>query len=405
MIELWFWVATALIVLLSVLIFVLPMFSGKNQDVAASRDQLNKAFYRERMSEIDEESREGLVEDKSELEVELKKSLLDDIPANKDVVQSQGVKLWMLMPGIIVLVGLSYGLYFVEGHSDKVSHWYQVTENLPELSDRLMDSEAEPLSDQEMTDLTLALRTKLQQSPDDATGWLLLGRLGLSNRDMTTALGAMEKAYKLKPNDMTMKLGYAQAMLYTGDETYVSQSRKILREVIGQDHTNTQAYSLLAFEAFGRGAFDEAIDAWSAMKAFLPANDSRHKMLDMSIAQAKARLGITDDTSSVTVTVSLSDEVKVPQNAALIVSVHSADGATMPYAAKRIKASTFPVTVTLTDADNMLEARKMSSLSGIVVRARLDNDGNVTTKKGDWYGESKPTKLGDKSQVSINKRF
>ena len=75
MTELWFWGATALIVMLSVLLFVVPMLSGKTQDVVASRDQLNKAFFRDRMVEISAEGREGLIDDKSELEVELSNEL------------------------------------------------------------------------------------------------------------------------------------------------------------------------------------------------------------------------------------------------------------------------------------------------------------------------------------------
>ncbi|RXJ72945.1 c-type cytochrome biogenesis protein CcmI [Veronia nyctiphanis] len=404
MTELWFWLVTAVIVLFSIAIFVIPILKGKTQDVSASRDQLNKAFFRERMSELNDENREGLINDQGELEVELKKSLLDDIPDTGGVSDNNTVKVWMIVPGLILLIGLSYGVYFIKGNSDKVNHWHQVTAELPELSQRLMNSDAEPLSDQEMEDLALALRTRLHQTPSDATGWLLLGRLGIANRDMATALGAMEKAYKLKPQDMTMKLGYAQAMLYTGDDVYLQKARELLRSVIGEDPTNTQAYSLLAFEGFGRGAFQEAIEAWSAMKVFLPQDDPRHRMLDMSIAQAKTKLGV-NPASSVSVNVTLSSDVTIADGSVLIVSVHSADGAPMPYAAQRIDKPVFPLSVSLSDVDNMIAARPMSALSEVVVKARLDTDGDVTTKKGDWYGTSEPLKLGDESQVRINKRF
>ena len=53
----------------------------------------------------------------------------------------------------------------------------------------------------------------------------------------------------------------------------------------------------------------------------------------------------------------------------------------------------------------MIESRKLSSLSDIIVRARIDSDGNVATREGDWHGESLPIHLGDDVVVSIDKKY
>ncbi|MEZ8143421.1 c-type cytochrome biogenesis protein CcmI [Enterovibrio norvegicus FF-454] len=403
MTELWFWLITALMVLVSVGLFVVPIYLGKDQDEAASRDELNKAFFRDRMDELEEETEEGLVDNQSELALELQQSLLDDIPEGDKAKTQNKVSMLMLLPGVLILVGLSYSLYFLEGNQQQVVAWQETAERLPELSRRLMSDSEEPMTDQEMADLTLSLRTKLSQTPDDAMGWLLLGRIGLANRDIQTAEGAMGKAYRLMPNDNDVKLGYAQSLMLSGDETNVETARNLLRQVIKKDHGNLQALSLLAFEAFERNAYDEAIAAWSTMKQLLPENDPRISMLDRSIARAQAQVGAGNG-QTVSVTISLDDAVGIPDEGVLIVSVHSADGAPMPVAAKRIPLSSFPLDVELTDADSMIPERLMSSLPNVLVKARIDRDGNVMTKEGDWFGESEPFALGGSSQIVINQK-
>ncbi|KXF81332.1 c-type cytochrome biogenesis protein CcmI [Enterovibrio coralii] len=402
--EMWFWLLTALMVLVSVAAFVVPILRGKAQDEVASRDELNKAFFRDRMAELNEEAEEGLVDNQKELAVELQQSLLDDIPSSEQALSSNKVSPVVLVPGVLVLVFLSYGLYNVMGNQHNVTEWQDVASRLPELSSRLMSDSEEPMTDKEMNDLTLSLRTKLHDTPNDAMGWLLLGRIGLANRDIQTAEGAMAKAYDLSPGDTDIKLGYAQTLMLSGDEANVANARNLLREVIREDHANLQAFSLLAFEAFERGAYEEAIAAWSTMKQLLPADDPRVSMLDRSIERAQVHVGGVEG-QSVSVNIALEDGVKLPEQGVLIVSVHSADGAPMPVAAKRLPLSRFPLNVELTDVDSMIPERQMSSLPEVIVKARIDNDGNVMTKDGDWYGETSPFKMGGESQIVINQKY
>ncbi len=77
----------------------------------------------------------------------------------------------------------------------------------------------------------------------------------------------------------------------------------------------------------------------------------------------------------------------------------------MPVAAARYPLGTFPRTVVLDDNNSMMEGRKLSSLDGLIVRVRIDSDGNVATRDGDWFGESQPAKLGDTVAVSINQQY
>ncbi|MBY7914216.1 c-type cytochrome biogenesis protein CcmI [Vibrio fluvialis] len=404
-----FWISTLILVAIACVFIVIPLIQKKANNDTVLRDELNKAFYKDRLNELQEETAEGLVDNQQDLIADLKQSLLDDIPADKQATQqSQVSTLAVLVPSVLLVVLLSYGMYAKFGNYDKVEHWQQVSADLPQLTRKLMAPQGQgvELTDQEMEDLTLSLRTRLYYQPEDSTGWLLLGRIAMANRDMQTAIGAMKHAYALEPQDGDIQLGYAQALMLSDDEMDQTQARSILQRLAKRDYVDLRVYSLLAFDAFERADYPSAIQYWGLMQKMIGPNDSRYEMLTRSIDSAKRKMGEgVVESKSVSVTISLADNVVLPQNAVLIVSVHSAGGAPMPIAAARYPLSSFPRTVVLDDNNSMMQGRKLSDLSTLMVRVRIDTDGNVSTKDGDWFGESQPVNLGEPVEVVINKQY
>lgn len=401
-----FWLSTVALSVLACVMVALPLIKRKENNDDILRDELNKAFYKDRLSELQEETSEGLVVDQQELIADLKQSLLDDIPSQMDKMQSRISSTAVIIPSVLLTIVLSYGLYIKFGAYQEVEAWYQVSANLPELSKKLMSSTAEPLSDEEMQDLTLALRTRLHYQPQDSTGWLLLGRIALANRDISTAIDAMRKAYDIQPKDADVKLGYAQALMLSQDEMDQANARSILGELVQQDYVDLRVFSLLAFDAFERQDFAAAVKYWSIMQQMIGPEDSRYEMLTRSIESAKQRLGEgAASANGVAVTIELAANVQADPNAVLIVSVHRADGSPMPVAAARYPFGSFPRTVMLDDSNSMMQGQNLSSLSEVIVKARLDSDGNVTTRDHDWYGESEPIAINQPVTVIINKQY
>ncbi|WJG20805.1 c-type cytochrome biogenesis protein CcmI [Vibrio furnissii] len=404
-----FWISTLILVAITCVFVAIPLVQKKANNDTVLRDELNKAFYKDRLNELQEETEEGLVDNEQDLIADLKQSLLDDIPAQEQTKQQSSIStMGVLIPSIALVVLLSYGLYAKFGNYTKVEQWQQVSANLPELTRKLMAPQGQgvELSDQEMQDLTLSLRTRLYYQPEDSTGWLLLGRIAMANRDMQTAIGAMKHAYALEPQDGDIQLGYAQALMLSDDEMDQNQARAILKRLSQRDYVDLRVYSLLAFDAFERADYPSAIQYWGMMQQMIGPNDGRYDMLTRSIESAKRKMGeVVVDGQSVPVTISLASNVTLPQNAVLIVSIHTADGAPMPVAAARYPLSSFPHTVVLDDTNSMMQGRKLSSLDALMVRVRIDTDGNVSTKDGDWYGESQAVKLGESVEVVIDKQY
>lgn len=401
-----FWISTLALIFVGVVFIILPLWKVKDQDDEARRDELNKAFYKDRLAELKEEDAEGLVNNQDELITELKQSLLDDIPAKEKTEQDNLNARLFILPSIIIFIVISYGLYFKFGNIDKIEKWQEVSARLPELSKQLMNPEGVSLSDSEMTNLTLALRTKLHNEPKDAMGWFLLGRIGMSNRDIDTSVGAMKKAYALEPTNVEIKLGYAQALMLSGDDAKADQAKKMLKQVLRSDSTNLRALSLLAFSSFERQDYKGAVSAWKAMQMLIGPDDSRYEMLTRSIERAQSKMNPeTNIGKQVPITVNLGSNVTLPSQGVVIVSIHPADGSAMPVAAARIPLSRFPLKIMMSDDNNMIEQRKLSDMPNFIVRARIDQDGNVSTKEGDWYGESAVSTLGKNVSLEIDKQY
>ncbi|MEZ8034743.1 c-type cytochrome biogenesis protein CcmI [Vibrio crassostreae] len=403
-----FWISTIILSLAAIFLIVLPFINKKANNDEMLRDELNKAFYKDRLVELEVEAEEGLVDNQQELIDDLKQSLLDDVPAQEEMKKTQISTVGVVVPSIILVVVVTYGMYFKFGALDKVQHWQEVSSNLPELSKKLMSSEGGALTDDELEDLTLALRTRLHYQPKDSTGWLLLGRIALANRDAETAKDSMERAYKLEPKNEDVQLGFAQALMLSPDEADQNQARLILSRLIQNDYVDLRVFSLLAFDAFERQDYPGAVKYWSIMQQMIGPQDSRYEMLSRSIESAQKKMGDTmgvDQGKTVAVTLDLSADVNADPNSVLIVSVHRADGSPMPIAAARYPLGTFPRTVVLDDGNSMLEGQELSSLETLMVRARLDTDGNVSTREGDWYGESEVVELGAPVTIDINKQY
>lgn len=75
-----------------------------------TRDELNKAIYRDRLSELAEDEAQGVIAERPELVKELQQNLLTDIPQPLGEVKNP-INRWVLLPGVVVLVVVAVGLY------------------------------------------------------------------------------------------------------------------------------------------------------------------------------------------------------------------------------------------------------------------------------------------------------
>ncbi|EQB2597905.1 c-type cytochrome biogenesis protein CcmI [Aeromonas salmonicida] len=395
-------VIAALLVLVS-LTLAMPLWRGEGEQ-SISRSALNKQLYRQRLLEIGEEREQGILAEEPESLVELQRSLLDDIP---DVEQSaRGGKSLIWIPGVLVLVVVSLGLYYKLGAWQEVQRWQDASSRLGELSNRILVERDAQVTEQDLLDFMLALRTRLKDEPNDYRGWLLLGRLSLDGNDPDMAREALERAYDLAPQKTMVAVPYAQALMMTGDD---AQADQLLSSAIALDPANIEARSVYAFMALQKEDFKTALMRWREMLPLMEKGSTRYAMVERSIDYAEQQLkqrGIAVTTPGTAnksdeqgqqlevkkgefpIHVTLAAGIQMPEDAHLFVFAVVPNGPPMPIAVKRIAGPTLPVTLSLGNGDAMMEGSKLSAYPQLQFKARLSRGGNVMNKEGAFEGVS-----------------
>ena len=398
-----FWIVIAALLVLASLALILPLWRGEGRQ-SISRSALNKQLYRQRLLEIGEEREQGILAEESESLVELQRSLLDDIP---DVEQSaRGGKSLIWIPGVLVLVVVSLGLYYQLGAWQEVSRWQDASSRLGELSNRILVERDSEVTEQDLLDFTLGLRTRLKEEPNDYRGWLLLGRLTLDGNDPEMAREALERAYSLAPQKAMVAVPYAQALMMTGEEARADQ---LLQAAIAQDPANIEARSVHAFMALQKEDFQTALVRWRAMLPLLEQGSTRHAMVERSIEYAEQQLrqrGIAVTAAPAAqagqgnaqvlavkegeypLHITLAPGIQLPEDAHLFVFAVIPNGPPMPIAVKRIPGPQLPLTLSLGDGDAMMEGSKLAAYPELQFKARLSRGGNVMNKEGAFEGVS-----------------
>ena len=354
-----------------------------------NRDRLNTDFYHHRLRELEEDEAQGVIGERATMVSELQQTLLNDIPPQAAAPSRASSRL-VLLPGVVVLIAVSLGMYLKSGGLAQVAGWMQVQQDYPALRAQVMDPQAKPLTMEELARLQLGLRTALQSEPDNLNDWTMLGRLGMVLNNAASASQAFERALQLAPDNLVLKQDYAEVLTRSSDPQDNRQAGLMLSDMLKQDGGNLRTLGLLAFNAYEQQQYDQAIGAWQTMLKQIPAADRRRAMIERSIEQAKTDAGQQNTQLALTVTLTPEAEKMLPPGGVMYISV--SDGVSpVPVAVKRLPLSHFPLSLTLDDSNAMMPERLLSAQHQVQVRVRISRDGSASPRSGDWFGLSAVT--------------
>lgn len=393
-----FWITLSLLLAAASALFLLAGWQRRSVS-DGDRDRLNKIFYQQRLRELEEDEAQGVVAERPVMERELQQTLLTDIPPEPRGRAHHSSR-WVLLPGVVLLIGVTLVMYWKTGDLADVIAWQQVQADYPQLRARVMDPAAQPLTLEELARLQLGLRSALQHDPRNLNDWAMLGRLGMVLNNATSARQAFQHALQLAPDSLALKLDYAEVLTRSADAQDNREGGLLLHDLRRQQPEDLRILGLLAFNAFSQQQYDEAIAAWQQMLTQLPAGDGRRALIARSIEQAKARAGQQESQLSLTVSLSAEAEKMLPQDGVLYISV--SDGVSpVPVAVKRIPLSHFPLSLTLDDSNAMMPDRLLSAQHQVQVRVRISRDGSATPQSGDWSGISALTPWNGHLQMAV----
>ena len=263
------------------------------------------------------------------------------------------------------------------------------------------------------------LAQRLKDKPDDATGWVMLGRSYLVLGRIDESLAAYEKAVALRGSDATTLADYADALAMKNGGEPTAQSDAFVARALAAQPTHLKALALAGSSAFQRADYAGAVRYWERMAQVLPADSPDTPRLQASLAEARMRAGggapatATQSTAaqptaaqptatannagtavSGTVTLAPALAASAAPNDTVFIFARAAQGPRMPLAVMRAQVKDLPITFKLDDSMAMAPSAKISGAAQVIVGARISKSGNAIPQAGDFSGESAPVAPG-----------
>ena len=409
------WASFVLLTLVALLFVVVPFFKRERiqrLDHNANSELIRITHQRldELKADLDNQRIDAQMFDESVNEQ--KRRLLNELSPEK-ALNSKGNNRIFALTGAGFLIVLTAIFYGYTGSQQQIKGWHDAMANLKSYGERAVMQDGEPLTPNELQAFALALRTKLDQSGDDEVAWMLLGRVAMSLNEFDMAMQSFDKVLKMNPDNKQVLISYSQVLLMEGSDANMSRAATMLSRVLKAEPTNIDAISLLALIAYERKDWLQAKTAFEVLLASMQQNDPRYSMIAERIAEIDAHLNneqqVTNtklaeaSNSEISITVDLDSALadSQPQNGTLFVFAKAASGPQMPLAVVKMTEYSFPLTVTLSDSNAMVEGLNLSSVDKIILTARLSKDATVVTSSGELEGKSDVLERANVKEYSL----
>jgi len=244
-----------------------------------------------------------------------------------------------------------------------------------------------------------ALAARLGESPDDVQGWMLLGRSYRTLGDYELARRAFEQAWqRTETPDTTLKLSYAEALLFTDRTAAQGLAGDLIDEVLESSPTNQAALWLGGIVAVERNQPGLAGQRFTAFLATNPppeiADIVRGELVALAMPESGAPSTVAAAPSGPVIELDVSvAEGMMPDalapSALLYVFARPAGGGP-PLAVKQLPVASLPGRIELSDADaiaGMAAGRSLGDQESVTIVARISRSGQATEQPGDVYGE------------------
>jgi cytochrome c-type biogenesis protein CcmH len=252
-----------------------------------------------------------------------------------------------------------------------------------------------------------SLEKRLENDPDDLNGWKMLGRTHQAMQNFEGATAAFERAVELENGQVAQTLIDLAIAITNRDQAPLEEGRAtdLIESALKLDPNSQPALFYSGVAAANRGDTDTAAALWERLLELNPPSDIRG-ILEQNIAawrgeqppaapaqaaaaqdpQAEAATIPDDAVVSVSVSLSPAAQAALAMDAPVFVIARDPTVPVPPIAVSRRMLSELPATVSLSDAQSMVEGRNLSTFAEIELLARVSLSGGPAAQSGDWFG-------------------
>jgi cytochrome c-type biogenesis protein CcmH len=423
-----FWIFAAGLIALAMAFIVLPLVR-KKYSTGISSDELNLSVFKQQMAELDSDLEAGIL-DQARYDAakrDLEKELLSDVDGNQikaDTNSTTGGR-WMAFSALAIPV-VAVVLYQLLGSPQIIQRLANQTPSTAP-SQAQSNTQAPNMEGMPpMDELVKRLAAKMEQTPDNQEGWIMLGRSYMAMKQFPEAMEAFERAMKLDDTNVGLLLAYGEAIAGISGNDFTGKAAPLIEKAFKLEPDNPNTLWMAGIVAYQLGDFQSALTRWEKLQGLLSPQSSELETINSAIDDVRKQLGMapaepelpqiaqkvkngsenaaaTTAGKKITVKVSLSSELsaKAGPNDVVFIYAKAANGQPMPLAAARKQVKDLPLTIELDDSMAMMAQNRLSAHQEVIVGARVSLSGNPSAKSGDLEGEVSPVVPGQSDPVEV----
>lgn len=388
--------------------------------------------YRQQFSELEQDLTNGLLTDDQYQTArhELERRVLEETGSTETSSMISGglVNIRLVALSLVLAIPAASGvLYWTLGNPAAMTH--------PAASQMAAQGGAgdERQMIEGLNALMERLKKKLEQNPNDATGWGMLGRSYMAMERYADAVPAFEKAFKLNPNDADMLADYADALGIHQGRKLEGRPETMIEKALKVDPNHVKALMLAGTVAYNRKDFALAVKDWERARTNLSSDSDPEfsEQITAAIGEARQRMGGAPMMAATNIprasgampadhppvkktgekagaARAITGKVVLGPNMTgkalpdtLFVFAKDVAGPPMPVSIVRASKNDLPFTFRLDDSTSPMPSRKLSDIETVVIVARLSKSGQAMPGSGDLEGMSQPIKPGTENITII----
>ena len=432
-----FWILAAGLTGLAVLFIVWPLLRVPTADTALSQGQLNLEVFRRRRDELDGDLAAGVLvrEQYDAARKDLERELLYDLGGDADAAPEGVAASRRTGDGRAPILALILGVALPVA---AVLAYLQLGDQgvIPRIEAAVAETgeaaPADPQAAQSLEVLAQGLAERMQKTPDNLDGWLMLGRTYFAIGQPAKGLEALERAYQLAPEQAGVLAAYAEALGANAGNRLSGRPAELIRTALRLEPANPNVRWLAGMLDYQEGRFSAAVQTWQGLLSELDPAGQEAQQLGEMIAEAQGQAGTPSaaaeapaphagaaapapadarqaeiaagDTGAriqVSVTLAPALAAQAAPDDMVFVFARAPAGPPMPLAVQRLKVADLPATLSLDDSMAVIPTLRLSGYPEVLVGARISKSGQATPSAGDLEGEAGPVKASGGAAVAL----
>lgn len=402
-----FWIVAGLLMVGALLLVIPPLIGRKTQQPTATSSELNLSIYRDQLRELESEHAAGALDEAQYRSArnELDGRVIEDESVPEIAVTPLGGRRTAIVVALAVPI-LAVSLYLALGNLKGLD---------PKMADT-QDDGSHAISSEQIQAMVDRLEQRLAKQPNDADGWVILARSYEMLERYEKSSAAYARALELLPDNAQLMADYADVLATVNGSRLQGEPEKIIQRALKADPNNLKALALAGTVAYERRDFQSATGYWQKILGLVPPDSPIAISINRNLSEVRKSTGqkpenaqqasgpaknqaVTQGGATVSGTVRLAPAFKaqVADTDTIFIFARAAGVKRgPPLAILRKTVKDLPISFTLDDTMAMSPSFALSSVTQVVVGARISRSGNAMPSKGDIEGYSLSMDVGAK---------